>query len=83
MADLADAVTPYQAHVAFDQLEGALTRAIGALDRELFDLVARTRSVGGFPRRGLSLRRPGKPARRFAVCATASTTSWPRAPPGA
>jgi tRNA modification GTPase len=41
VADLVDAVTPLQARAAFDQLQGTLTRAIGDIERELFDLIAR------------------------------------------
>ncbi len=41
VADLIDAVTPLQARAAFDQLEGTLTERIGAIDAELFDLIAR------------------------------------------
>ena len=52
VADLVDAVTPLQARVAFDQLEGTLTRAIGALDRELFDLAARLEASVDFPDEG-------------------------------
>jgi tRNA modification GTPase TrmE len=52
VADLVDAVTPLQARVAFDQLEGTLTRAIGALDRELFDLAVRLEASVDFPDEG-------------------------------
>ena len=52
VADLVDAVTPLQARVAFDQLEGTLTRAIGALDRDLFDLAARLEASVDFPEEG-------------------------------
>jgi tRNA modification GTPase len=52
VADLVDAVTPLQARIAFDQLEGTLTRAIGALDRELFDLAASLEASVDFPDEG-------------------------------
>ncbi len=39
--DLIESVTPLQARVAFDQLEGTLTARIGEVDRSLFDLSAR------------------------------------------
>ena len=52
VADLVDAVTPLQARVAFDQLEGTLTRAIGAIDRDLFDLAARLEASVDFPDEG-------------------------------
>ncbi|MEW5984805.1 MAG: tRNA uridine-5-carboxymethylaminomethyl(34) synthesis GTPase MnmE [Acidobacteriota bacterium] len=50
--DLVDAVTPLQARVAFDQLQGTLTEAVGALDRELFDLVVRLEASLDFPEEG-------------------------------
>ncbi|MEI6668201.1 MAG: tRNA uridine-5-carboxymethylaminomethyl(34) synthesis GTPase MnmE [Acidobacteriota bacterium] len=52
VADLVDSVTPLQARVAFDQLEGTLTRAIGALDARLFDLVAKLEASIDFPDEG-------------------------------
>ena len=60
VADLVDAVTPLQARVAFDQLEGTLTRAIGALDRELFDLAARLEASVDFPDEGYHFVAPGE-----------------------
>ena len=59
VADLVEAVTPLQARVAFDQLEGTLTRAIGALDRELFDLAARLEASVDFPDEGYHFVAPG------------------------
>jgi len=52
VADLIDAVTPLQARAAFDQLDGTLTRAIGELDRSLFDLIARLEASVDFPDEG-------------------------------
>ena len=52
VADLVDAVTPSQAKAAFDQLNGTLTTAIGAIDAELFDLVARLEASVDFPDEG-------------------------------
>ncbi|MGE5358167.1 MAG: tRNA uridine-5-carboxymethylaminomethyl(34) synthesis GTPase MnmE [Bacteroidales bacterium] len=52
VADLVDAVTPAQARAAFDQLEGTLTRAIAAIDRRLFDLIARLEASIDFPDEG-------------------------------
>lgn len=52
VADLVDAVTPAQARVAFDQLEGTLTRAIAAVDAPLFDLIARLEASVDFPDEG-------------------------------
>ena len=60
VADLVDAVTPLQARVAFDQLEGTLTRAIGALDRQLFDLAARLEASVDFPEEGYHFVGPGE-----------------------
>ena len=52
VADLIDAVTPLQARAAFDQLEGTLTERIGAIDAELFDLIARLEASLDFPDEG-------------------------------
>lgn len=52
VADLVDAVTPVQARAAFDQLEGTLTRAIGAIDAPLFDLIAKLEASVDFPDEG-------------------------------
>ena len=52
IADLVDAVTPLQARVAMDQLEGTLTTAIAAVDAALFDLSARLEASLDFPDEG-------------------------------
>jgi tRNA modification GTPase len=52
VADLVDAVTPLQARVAMDQLEGTLTEAIGRIDATLFDLSARLEASLDFPDEG-------------------------------
>lgn len=52
VADLIDAVTPLQARAAFDQLEGTLTEAIGAIEAGLFDLSARLEASLDFPEEG-------------------------------
>ena len=52
VADLIDAVTPLQARVAFDQLDGTLTATIAALDVRLLDLVARLEASLDFPDEG-------------------------------
>jgi tRNA modification GTPase len=62
VADLVDAVTPLQARAAFDQLEGTLTRAISAVDRELFDLAARLEACVDFPDEGYHFVAPGEAA---------------------
>ena len=52
VADLIDAATPLQARAAFDQLNGTLTETIGAIDRALFDLIARLEASVDFPEDG-------------------------------
>jgi tRNA modification GTPase len=52
VADLIDAVTPLQARAAFDQLQGTLTTAIAAMDRALFDVIARLEASVDFPDEG-------------------------------
>jgi tRNA modification GTPase len=52
VADLVNAVTPLQARVAMDQLDGTLTGAIAAIDAALFDLVARLEASLDFPDEG-------------------------------
>jgi tRNA modification GTPase len=52
VADLIDAVTPLQARAAFDQLEGTLTSAIAAIERDLFDIIARLEASLDFPDEG-------------------------------
>ncbi len=52
VADLIDAVTPLQARAAFDQLEGTLTAAIGAIERDLFDVIAKLEASLDFPDEG-------------------------------
>ncbi len=52
VADLVNAVTPAQARVAVDQLEGTLSARIRAIDERLFDLVARLEASLDFPEEG-------------------------------
>jgi tRNA modification GTPase len=52
VADLINAVTPLQARAAFDQLEGTLTAAIGAIESDLFDVMARLEASLDFPAEG-------------------------------
>ena len=52
VADLIDAVTPLQARAAFDQLEGTLTKAIGEIEQELFDVIAKLEASLDFPDEG-------------------------------
>jgi tRNA modification GTPase len=62
VGDLIDAVTPLQARAAFDQLEGTLTTAIGAIEQELFELVARLEASLDFPDEGYHFIGPGSVA---------------------
>ena len=52
VADLVEAVTPTQARLACDQLEGTLSGAIRRIDAALFDLVARLEASLDFPDEG-------------------------------
>ena len=52
VADLIEAVTPLQARAAFDQLEGTLTTTIAAIEKELFDIVAKLEASLDFPEEG-------------------------------
>lgn len=52
VGDLINAVTPQQARVAFDQLEGTVTGVIGEIDAQLFDLTARLEASVDFPEEG-------------------------------
>jgi tRNA modification GTPase len=50
--DLVEAVTPLQARMAFDQLQGTLTTAIGEIDRRLLELIVRLEASLDFPEEG-------------------------------
>jgi len=52
VADLIEAVTPLQARVAFDQLEGTLTGRLRTIDAALLDLAARLEASLDFPEEG-------------------------------
>lgn len=62
VGDLIDAATPLQARVAFDQLLGTLTAAIGAMDARLFDLIARLEASLDFPDEGYHFIDPAETA---------------------
>lgn len=49
VADLIDAVTPLQARVAVDQLEGTLTKRVAAIDAQLFEVAAKLEASLDFP----------------------------------
>src|SRR5262245_1175019 len=52
VSELIDAVTPLQARVAFDQLEGTLTSRLRALDEALLELIAPLEASLDFPEEG-------------------------------
>ena len=52
VADLVDAVTPLQARVAFDQLEGTLTGRLREMDGRLLDVIAPLEASLDFPEDG-------------------------------
>lgn len=52
VADLIDAATPLQARSAFDQLQGTVAAAIGDVERDLFDVIARLEASIDFPDEG-------------------------------
>jgi tRNA modification GTPase len=64
VADLIDAATPLQARVAFDQLEGTLTRRIAEIDATLFDVIARLEASLDFPDEGYHFIEPAEIAQR-------------------
>ena len=64
VADLIAAATPLQARVAFDQLEGTLTRRITDIDAALFDLVAKLEASLDFPDEGYHFVEPAEIAQQ-------------------
>lgn len=67
VADLIDAVTPLQARAAFDQLEGTLTTAITAIEKDLFDIVAKLEASLDFPEEGYHFVAPKEAAASIAA----------------
>jgi tRNA modification GTPase len=67
VAELIDAVTPLQARVAFDQLEGTLTARLRELDRALLDLIAPLEASLDFPEEGYHFITPAGAARALAA----------------
>ncbi len=67
VADLIDAVTPMQARAAFDQLEGTLTKAIGGIESELFDVIAKLEASLDFPDEGYHFVGPAEARASLAV----------------
>jgi tRNA modification GTPase len=64
VADLIEAVTPLQARVAFDQLEGTLTSRIATIDGGLFELIAKLEASLDFPDEGYHFIAPEEIAER-------------------
>lgn len=60
VADLIEAATPVQAAAACDQLTGALTGRIAAIDEALFDLIARLEASLDFPDEGYHFVEPDR-----------------------
>ncbi|MGH9201526.1 MAG: tRNA uridine-5-carboxymethylaminomethyl(34) synthesis GTPase MnmE, partial [Vicinamibacterales bacterium] len=67
VVDLIEAATPLQARLAFDQLEGTLTRRIAEIDSALFDLLARLEASLDFPDEGYHFIEPSEIIERTAV----------------
>jgi len=63
VGDLIDAVTPLQARVAFDQLEGTLTTRLREMDTALLDLIAPLEASLDFPDEGYHFITPADTAR--------------------
>ena len=60
VGDLINAVTPAQARVAMDQLDGTLTGAIRTVDAVLFSLIAKCEASLDFPEEGFHFVEPGE-----------------------
>jgi tRNA modification GTPase len=67
VADLIAAATPLQARVAFDQLDGTLTRRIAAIDERVFDTIARLEASLDFPDEGYHFIDPREAQRQVHV----------------
>ena len=63
IAELIDAVTPLQARIAFDQLEGTLTSQLRALDAALLEIIAPLEASLDFPEEGYHFMASGETAR--------------------
>jgi tRNA modification GTPase len=61
--DLVDAVTPLQARIAFDQLEGTLTTRLREVDAALLDIIAPLEASLDFPEEGYHFVSPDRTAR--------------------
>jgi tRNA modification GTPase len=65
VGELIDAVTPLQARVAFDQLDGTLTARLREMDRSLLDLIAPLEASLDFPEEGYHFISPSDTAGRL------------------
>ena len=63
IAELIDAVTPLQARIAFDQLEGTLTSQLRAIDAVLLEIIAPLEASLDFPDEGYHFLASGDTAR--------------------
>jgi tRNA modification GTPase len=71
IGELIDAVTPLQARVAFDQLEGTLTTRLREMDRALLDLIAPLEASLDFPDEGYHFITPEATARALGAARAA------------
>jgi len=62
VADLIDAVTPAQARLAFDQLDGTISRTVADIEHRLFELRVRLEASLDFPDEGYHFVEPGRVA---------------------
>lgn len=65
IGDLVSAVTPEQARVAYEQLDGNLTRRLAVLHESLFDLITRLEASLDFPEEGFHFFESGEVADRL------------------
>ncbi|MFP5378976.1 MAG: tRNA uridine-5-carboxymethylaminomethyl(34) synthesis GTPase MnmE, partial [Vicinamibacteria bacterium] len=70
VADLVNATTPRQAASAIAQLDGSVSEAIAAIDRDLFDLAARLEASLDFPEEGYHFADPADVVRELQGIAT-------------
>jgi tRNA modification GTPase len=71
VGDLIDAVTPLQARVAFDQLQGTLTSRLAVMEARLLDLIARLEASLDFPDEGYHFITPEESSREIGAIVAA------------
>lgn len=69
VGELIDAVTPLQARIAFDQLEGTMTKRLRDMDLALLDLIAPLEASLDFPDEGYHFIASGEAARALEAAA--------------